>query len=78
MNTSRFDTLGTAKGLAVNRQLAPYALVACLGFLSVGIPLPVLSLFVHDRLGFNALIVGFVVGAQTRTTSKPAIKQMSA
>jgi MFS family permease len=68
MSTSGFDTIGTAKGADVNRQLAPFALVACLGFLSVGIPLPVLSLFVHDRLDFNALIVGFVVGAQSFAT----------
>jgi MFS family permease len=65
---SWFDTLWKAKGLAVNHQLAPFALVACLGFLPVGVPLPVLSLFVHDRLGFSTLIVGFVIGAQSFAT----------
>jgi hypothetical protein len=68
VSTSWFDTNWKAKGFAVNRQLAPFALVACLGFLSVGIPLPVLSLFVHDSLGFNTLIVGFVIGAQSFAT----------
>jgi MFS family permease len=34
------------------------------GYLCVGLPLPVVPLFIHDRLGFSNLIVGLVIGVQ--------------
>jgi MFS family permease len=34
------------------------------GFLTIGRPLPVLPLHVHDTLGMSALVVGLVVGSQ--------------
>jgi MFS family permease len=57
-----------ASDLRVNLQLIPFTLAAWLGFLAIGIPLPVLSLFVQERLRFDALIVGAVVGAQSFAT----------
>jgi MFS family permease len=38
------------------------------GFLSVGLPLPPLALYLHDQLGFSAAVIGFAIGLQSVVT----------
>jgi len=51
--------LGAAAGLA------PLVFIVFLGFLAVGAPLPALSLYVHEQLGFSGAVVGWVIGLQS-------------
>jgi MFS family permease len=52
----------------VTRQLFPVSHAAFLGFLAVGIPLPVLPDFVNRELGFGPILVGGIVGLQSLAT----------
>lgn len=38
------------------------------GFLSIGLPLPPISLYMHDKLGFGAGMIGFAIGIQSVVT----------
>jgi MFS family permease len=48
--------------------LAPVVLAVFLGFLAISVPLAALALEVRDHLGFGALTVGWVIGAQSLAT----------
>ena len=43
-------------------------LLVFLGFLSVGLPLSALSIYVHEQLGLSAVGVGIVIGVQSLAT----------
>ncbi len=48
--------------------LAPLVVIVFSGILVVGAPLPALSLYVHEQLGFSAFTVGWVIGIQSIVT----------
>ena len=48
--------------------IGPLFPVVFCGYLALGLPLPALALQVHDRLGFSAVAVGWVVGIQSLAT----------
>jgi MFS family permease len=57
-------SLQTPPNINVFLRLLPIALAVFVGFLTVGLPLPVLPLHLHDTLGRGTLVVGAVIGAQ--------------
>jgi len=50
------------------RQVARLTLCLFLGFAAVGIPLPILQLYVHHALGYGNVVVGISVGVQFLAT----------
>ena len=48
--------------------LAPLVVIVFTGFLAIGLPLPVISLQVHNVLGFGTVAAGWVVGLQSLAT----------
>ena len=48
--------------------LAPLVAIVFCGILVVGAPLPALSLYVHEQLGFSSFTVGWVIGIQSIVT----------
>jgi len=63
--TSQASTAGASHAPSnVFLKLLPITLAVFVGFLAIGLPLPVLPLHVHDTLGMSALVVGIVIGSQ--------------
>lgn len=48
--------------------LLPFAMIVLLGYLTVGLPLAILPVYVHDYLGFGPMIVGWVMASQSIAT----------
>ena len=55
---------GTTSGINVFLKLLPLSLAVFIGFLTMGMQLPVLPLYLHNSLGMSTLVVGLVIGAQ--------------
>lgn len=58
----------TPRDQTIFRGLSPLFLIIFFGFLSVGAPLPALSIHVDGGLAFGAVVVGWVIGAQSIVT----------
>lgn len=59
------STFSTSRPLA---ELAPLVAVVFLGFLAIGVPLPVIPVQVHDTLGLGTVTAGWAVGIQSLAT----------
>jgi MFS family permease/anti-sigma regulatory factor (Ser/Thr protein kinase) len=70
MSTHTVELDASPDAAQIHLQRPAFGIVAALfcGYLAIGLPLPVLPLFVRDRLGFSNLIVGLVVGIQFLAT----------
>ena len=54
----------TPPAVNVFLKLLPITLAVFIGFLTIGMQLPVLPLHLHDTLGMGTLVVGLVIGSQ--------------
>src|SRR6202167_6728187 len=66
-NTQLLLPLGT-RSASPYRAMTPIAAGLFFGFISVGLPLPVIPLFVHQVLGYGDAVVGGAVGLQFLAT----------
>ena len=64
--------------LAITAQVVSIVLFTFIGYLNVGIPLAVLPSYVHNDLGFSAIIAGLVISVQYLATllSRPTASRI--
>jgi MFS family permease len=66
MSVPAADRASQSEAVSVHLSHPAPGIIAALfcGYLAVGLPLPVLPLIIHEKLGFSTLIVGLVIGVQ--------------
>jgi MFS family permease len=70
MSALAVNDLSRREAASIHLSRPALGIIAALfcGYLAVGLPLPVIPMFVHDHLGFSNLIVGLVIGIQFLAT----------
>lgn len=68
METSPAAAVARPLALPLWKELLPLCLIVFLEFLAMGLPLPVLPVYVHETLGFGPLVIGLVLGMQSIAT----------
>nr|BFD42146.1 MFS transporter [Pseudomonas sp. FFPRI_1] len=65
--------------MAITLQIVSIVFYTFIAFLCIGLPIAVLPGYVHDQLGFSALVAGLVIGSQYLATllSRPMAGRMS-
>ena len=61
---SRTQVEGVTAGPSVVRTLAPIMVVVLVAYLIIGLAMPVLPLYVHQRLGLSTFMVGLAAGVE--------------